>query len=141
MDALPRGGPYHLAMSEDSLTTAPDWERETAAFYDLRARIYRLRKRTTFIPAAAAIVPGILGVALHVNGYWSILGVTPYNTYFVGAVTIMLAFALPAAPIVLLGLALHWLLRRRLLRSWFEEAVVKYALAPAQLEERIRSLL
>lgn len=110
---------------------------ETAAIYDLLARIKTLRRRVALPLMIAGVVAALFGMGAHVTGRWSILGRLDDGGYYVSGVTILVAAFLSAAPIVAPGAAVYVGLRGRARRSW-REAHVANGLSPSFLAENMR---
>jgi hypothetical protein len=113
-------------------------DAETAAIRDLVARMRGLRRRVALPFVAAAVIPGHLGILLHVTGHWSVLGVLPDGTYLVHPVTILLAFAILACPFVAMGVPVYLFLRAQLRRSWREQHLRQHGLADHWLDATTR---
>lgn len=121
----------------------PSWQRGADAYYDLRGQIQVLRRKTLYVPSMAALLPGALGIALHVRGLWSVLGtfVGPDGEYYyVHGVSVGLAFVVPATPFVLAGFLVYKILRARAVGAFRKSAAAKYRISQEALDERIAEL-
>ena len=96
-------------------------ELETEAIVDLVAQMRRLRRRAALPFLVGAAAAGNLGLVAHAAGYWSVLGTLLDGEYVVSKVTLMLAFLVPFAPILVLGVPVYGVMRAHTRRQWREE--------------------
>jgi hypothetical protein len=115
----------------------PPVDMEAEALRELLRRTRRLRKRVIFPAAAAAVVIGHVGIAAHATGHWAMFGRLSDGSYYVSVLSIILAFALPALPFVLVGAVLHRVLGDRLRRAWCDEYETQHGVPRDVLEGHV----
>jgi hypothetical protein len=91
---------------------------ETDAIAELVQRMRELR-RNVFLPFVVGfVIVGHLGIAAHVFGYWSVLGIIYNDHYRVNFLTVAISFFLPSFPIIGLGIATYVRRRDKVRKEW-----------------------